>query len=325
LSKRSKRKVGRVVKRTLADGTIKEYRYGAYKAAPGRISADSLDALIRAYKRSPEWTALRPRSKENYSGCLRNLEEIGQTAVRSIARRDILSIRNAIASARGPGSANAFARAASVLFAWAVDQEWVAFSPVHRVKPLPGGSLPAWTAEQANNALRGLPEHLRRAAVLGLYTGQRRGDLCAVKWAAYDGQTIVFVQEKTGVEVVLRVVPNLKAELDQWDRAADTILVNARGKPWSRPNGLSTMMSEELQKVGLPKGLNVHGMRKLFAAGMADNGATTHEIAASTGHQTLSMVQLYTRSVERKKLAEGAVGKIQTFTNSKQTTDNIEK
>lgn len=171
-------------------------------------------------------------------------------------------------------------------------------------------------------ALRTLPEHLRRAAILGLYTGQRRGDLCAVRWEAYDGQTISFIQEKTGTEVVLRVTQELKTELDQWDRSGPTILVNARGKPWARANGLSTMMSEELQKAGLPKGLNVHGMRKLFAAGMADNGATTHEIAASTGHQTLSMVQLYTRSAERRKLAEGAVGKIQKFTIERKSKQN---
>ena len=322
MSKRLRRKaVGRVVRRTLADGTTKEYTYGAYKAPVTRIASDSIDALIRAYKRSPAWNALRPRSRESYSSCLKDLEEIGQTPVRSISRRDILEIRDAIASSRGHGAANAFVGSSSALFSWAVDQEWIPHSPVHKIKPLPSGSLPAWTAEQADKALRGLPEHLRRAAILGLYTGQRRGDLCAVKWTAYDGQTISFIQEKTGAEVVLRVPPNLKAELDQWERTADTILINARGKSWTRPNGLSTMMAEELQKAGLPKGLNVHGMRKLFAAGMADNGATTHEIAASTGHQTLSMVQLYTRSVERKKLAEGAVGKIQSFTNERKPID----
>ncbi len=311
--KKSRRKAGRVVRRALADGTIKEYHYGAYKAPPPRIAADSIDALIRDYKRSPSWGSLRPRSQENYSTCFRDLQEIGQTLIRAMGRRDIIAIRNAIANARGNGAANAFIRAASVLFAWAVDHEWIPHSPVNKIKPLPSGSLPAWTADQAEIALSSLPEHLRRAAVLGLYTGQRRGDLCAVMWEAYDGQTIRFIQEKTGTKVVLRVVEELKLELDTWERSGPTILLNAKGKPWGRPNGLSTMMAEELQKAGLPKGMNVHGMRKLFAAGMAENGATTHEIAASTGHKTLSMIALYTDSADRRRLSDGAVDRIQRF------------
>lgn len=38
-------------------------------------------------------------------------------------------------------------------------------------------------------------------------------------------------------------------------------------------------------------------------------GATTHEIAAVTGHRTLGMVQHYTESVDREKLAERAVNR----------------
>jgi integrase len=72
-----------------------------------------------------------------------------------------------------------------------------------------------------------------------------------------------------------------------------------------------------MQALGLPVGLNVHGMRKLFATGMADNGATPHEIGANTGHRTLGMIQLYTRSADQRKLSEGSVGKIQTHTTAR--------
>jgi integrase len=64
-------------------------------------------------------------------------------------------------------------------------------------------------------------------------------------------------------------------------------------------------------------GVNVHGMRKLFAAGMAGAGATTHQIAANTGHKTLAMVQRYTEAADQKKLSDSAVGKIQTFTTAR--------
>jgi integrase len=322
LSKKSRRKpkAGRVVRRTLADGSVREYRYGAYKAPLSRVQADSLEALIRAYKRSPSWTALAKATKASRLVYLKELEEIGHLPIRKLVRRDILAIRDAIASTRGNGAATGFVRVASVLFDWAVDQDWIPHTPVHKVKRLPIGELPAWSAEQAMIALQGAPERLRRVIVLGLYTGQRRGDLCTVRWSDYDGATIKFVQQKTGAKVVLQVHPDLKAELDGWERAGDTILLNARGGPWA-PNTLSKLMPETLRRLGLPPGLNVHGMRKLFAAGMAGNGATVHEIGANTGHKTLSMIQLYTLSADQRKLSERSVGKIQTFTNKLQPVE----
>lgn len=311
------RRADRVVRKKQPDGTVKEYRYPAYKPAAPRVGPESLEALIRAYKASPAWSALRPRSIENYTHSLRPLLEIGHVRAKDITRRDVLQIRDAIAQTRGPGSANGFVTAASVLFGWAVENDWLTHSPVMKVRRLPGGHLPAWTVEQAEVALTGLPERFRRVVVLGLYTGQRRGDLCKARWSDYDGQTLTIAQEKTGAVVALDVHPDLKAEMDTWERIGDTILVNGWRRPWA-PRTLSEFMAHELQKLGLPKGLNVHGMRKLFAAAMADRGATTHEIAAHTGHRTLSMIQLYTRSADQRRIAKSSVDKLQTYNLDKQ-------
>ena len=317
MSKRSK--AARVVRRTLADGSVKTYSYPAYKPR-NRHTPDSLDALIRAYRRSPAWSALSERTREHYSIYMRPLEEIGQVDVKAIGRREIVELRDALAMANGTGAANGFISTASVLFGWAVDQGWIVHSPVHRVKRLPGGHLPAWSSEQADVALSSLPEHMRRIVILGLYTGQRRGDLAALEWSAYDGAALRITQQKTGTRIVLAVHGDLKAELDAW-RPADAsgpILINGRGKPWTA-NGMSVMMSRWLREKGLPAGLNVHGMRKLFAAGMADAGATTHEIAANTGHKTLSMVQLYTATVDQQNLSKRAVSRIQSWQKREKT------
>jgi integrase len=318
LLKKSKRKAkaGRAVTRTLADGSVKTYRYGAYKAPVTRVAPDSIEVLIRAYKQSPEWNALSKSTKTTRECYIRELLEIGHIRVKDVTRRLLLEIRDAIAAKRGNGAADNFKQAASVLFKWAVDRNWIEHSPVLQVKKLSSGHLPAWTAEQAVAALSGLRENLRRVVVLGLYTGQRRGDLCAVKWSDYDGEAIRFVQHKTGADIAVRVTPDLKAELDAWraGATAETILTNDWGKPWL-PNTLSISIPRAFRTLDLPPGLNMHGMRKLFAAGMAANGASAHEIGANTGHQTLAMVQLYTRSADQRKLSEGAVGKIQSFTN----------
>lgn len=312
-----RRKAGRVVKRVLADGSVKEYRYAPYKKASTRVVPDSVELLIRAYQRSPRWDDLAPNTKSGYRTYLRPLEEaFGALPVKELTRGNIITVRDGISKTRGRGAATGFQRAVGAIFDWAVDAGQIDRSPVYKIKRLDGGHLPAWSIEQAETALAGLPEHFRRAVILGLYTGQRRGDLCHAKWSAYDGKRIQFVQEKRkgDIVVVLEVHPALKLELDEWKktRTAETILTDARGRPWV-PNKMSVTLPLALQGLNLPPGLNVHGMRKLFASVIAERGGTTHQIAAGTGHQTLSMVQLYTKSASQRIMGAEAVALLPEF------------
>jgi integrase len=275
-----------------------------------RFAAEAVGALILAYKASPEWARLAVTTKANYAVYLKVLEADPHTAVADITRRDILAVRDAVAARRGNGAATGFTRAASALFSWAVDREWIDTTPVVRIKALPKGSLPAWSGEQVAAALAGLGEHLRRALVLASHTGQRRGDLCALRWDAYDGVTLRFVQQKTGQAMVLTVPPALRAELDAWKREATTltILADQNRQPW-HPQHLTAQLRTALNRLGMP-GLNIHGVRKYVAASLANAGASTHEIAAMTGHKTLGMVQHYTISADRERLAEQAVNRL---------------
>lgn len=309
--KKSKPKAAHVVKRKLADGTVAEYRYRRHRARRQKTPADTLEALIRAYRRSPEWLALKPHTRQTYDIYLRPLEDVGHIEAKKFKRRELLTLRDAIAKGRGNGAGTGFVRAASAVFGWAVDHDWIEFSPVHRIKKLPGGELRAWTRQEADEAQVGLPEHLRRVVVLARYTGQRRGDLCALGWSAYDGAAIRLVQQKTGEPMMLPVHPALKVALDQWRQTATatTILTNTLGRPW-KPAHLSHELPVALVRLGLPRDLNVHGLRKLAATEMADAGCTTHEIAAVTGHRTLSMVAHYTRSADQGRLAGAAVVKL---------------
>ncbi|GBR37695.1 hypothetical protein AA101099_0837 [Neoasaia chiangmaiensis NBRC 101099] len=50
-----------------------------------------------------------------------------------------------------------------------------------------------------------------------------------------------------------------------------------------------------------------HGLRKAAARRLAEAGCTTHQIAAITGHKTLSEVERYTRAVDQRKLAQEAM------------------
>ena len=300
----------------MADGSIKVYRYPAWKPV-ATDDSDTMRGLMRAYEDSPEWRALARATQAQYLIYLRPWLKVGDTPPREVTRRDILAARDAIAKTRGDGAATAFGRITSALFAWAQDRGWVDHNPAARLKALPGGALPAWSEAHISIALERLPEELRRVVVLGLYTGQRRGDLCAMTWAAYDGSAIRLRQAKTGTPLVIPAHPNLQAELKRWkaERTGIHILHSPRTGAWTAPH-LSRAMKEGLEKIGLPARLNVHGLRKAAARRLAEAGCSAHEIAAVTGHLSLSMVQHYTRSADQHRMAGAAILRLQQPDNS---------
>jgi len=108
--------------------------------------------------------------------------------------------------------------------------------------------------------------------------------------------------------LVIPASTELRKELDQWRKSvrAVTILETGRGRPWL-PSYLSHALAAGLPKIGLPAGLNIHGPRKLAAVRLAEAGCSAHEIAAITGHRTLTMVQHYTEAANQRTLADIAV------------------
>ena len=311
----------RVVRRKLADGSVKEYRYArsSGKREPRNV-AGSVASLIRAYERSPEWEILRPATHKSYRHFFRDIETLGNRMAAEVRRRDILTLRDAIASSRGHGAANVFIRTCGALYKWAVEREIVEHSPVTKIASLPGGHLLAWTEAEADLACEKLPEAIRRVIVLARYTAQRRGDLIAMRWASYDGSAIRLTQEKarTKVEMVIPVHKALRAEMDAWRSEAAAfplpsvhILTSLTGLPWTASNLTHAMAREVALIPGLRPKLNVHGLRKLGATSLAEAGCTTHEISAITGHKSLAMVALYTQSVEQRRLGKSAIGKLE--------------
>lgn len=322
--KRSKKKpAGRVVRKRLADGTVKEYRYARW-TAPEKTEGDTIRALLRAYEASPEWAALAKATRQQYLIYLRPWLKVADAAPRDVTRRQILDARDVIARTRGAGAATAFTRVAAALFAWAADRGWIEHNPAARIRSLPGGHLPAWSEAQIAAALAGLPDALRRVVVLALHTGQRRGDLIGMTWAAYDGASIRLRQQKTGRQLVIPAHLDLRAELDAWKAArADSVLIltSPRTGRWTAEH-LSREMGKALVKIGLPAGLNVHGLRKAAARRLAEAGCSVSEIAAITGHLSLSMVQLYTNSADQERLASAAVARLQLPTTGRKTEGN---
>lgn len=313
-----KRLKDRIERRTLADGTVKVYRYAAKTQKPS--DAKTVGRIISDWQRSPEWERLSKSTAVGYTRYIGPLYDAFKgVEFKTVRRRHLLDLRDMVAKKRGHGAAIAFCRAVSVLFKWAIDHEIVDSSPAVRMKePLNRGTLPTWTLEQALIAENLLPQTYSRAVFLARHTAQRRGDLCRLRWSDYDGASLRLTQQKTKTPMVIPVVPELKMQLDEWKREAVglTILGYSNGRPIN-PDVLSVRLPALLAKIGLPKGLNIHGLRKLAAVTLANAGCSVHEIAAMTGHKSLGMVQLYTAAADQQTLSKAAVFRLDKNPNGK--------
>jgi integrase len=317
--RKSSKRAGRVVRYTLADGTVTTKRYAPYKPK-AKPAGKTVGDLLAAWEMSPTWDKLAENTKKQYSTYSRYLLKIQSAPVKKVERGSLLDLRDAVAKGRGNGAGIAFARTTSAAFGWAVARGWIEHSPATKLhSEIEHKHLPAWTEEDVILALATLSEHLRRAVILALYTGQRRGDLIGMQWSAYDGAKIRVIPEKTkrhtdSQTLVIPAPPELRAELDAWrpEPAKGPILTTKFGNPWRQGSNLSKQLGDALSKVeGFPPHRNIHGLRKLAAARLAQAGCTLHEIAAITGHQSLGMLQLYTRSVDQERAAESATEKLE--------------
>ena len=72
-------------------------------------------------------------------------------------------------------------------------------------------------------------------------------------------------------------------------------------------NGFYMRFKGWVAAAGLPPGLSPHGLRKATARRLAEGGRTVHQIAAVTGHKTLSEVERYTKAADQARLAREAM------------------
>ena len=139
-----------------------------------------------------------------------------------------------------------------------------------------------WTDDDisALNAVAG-PE-LRLALLLAFWTGQRKGDLLALTWAAYDGASFRIKQSKTGRRVIIPAACTAREALKDAPRRAPQILCNSRGRPWTEA-GFNTSWRKACAAAGI-KGLTFHDLRGTTVTRLALAGCSIAEIGAITGH-----------------------------------------
>jgi integrase len=154
----------------------------------------------------------------------------------------------------------------------------------------------------------------RLAFALLLYTAQRRGDVVRLGRQHVRDGVLTVRQQKTGAALAIPVHRDLAAIMDATASDHLTLLTTKTGKPYA-PNDFSEQFREWCNAAGLPKECSAHGLRKAACRRLAEAGCSAPEIAAISGHATLSELQRYTKAVDQALMARNAMTRQQNAQN----------
>ena len=296
----------RIARAIEINGSVDEPRR---HAEPG-----SVGALVEMYLGSPEFRELAPGSQEIYRLYLDTIRGLwGPLPVANIRRRNVLSLRDN--KADKPATANMTVKVLRIILAFAMDRELRTDNPAKGIKALKTGpGHRTWTQSDIDRFLAYAPPDMAMALKLGLYTGQRLGDVLKMSWADYDGTAIRVVQSKTGERLWIPAVAELRKAIAV--RPRQTLLILGFKQSTFRDHWRKVMLGAGLD------GLTFHGLRYTAAAKLAEAGCDVRQIAAITGHRSRAMLQKYTRGADQKRLASAAITKLER-TEQKQKVENF--
>jgi len=178
----------------------------------GRKHKDgTVGVLVAGFYRSAAFENLKPQSQRLYRLVLDKFaQEDGHRLVRDMPRRVAMSMIEEIGATK-PGMANLTLKAMRRLFAYAIKKELRNDNPFVGIESYKLGTHHTWTdAEIARyEAVWQIGTRERLAFDLLLYTGQRVGDVAAMRRSDLCKGEIHVTQQKTGAELVIPLHPNL--------------------------------------------------------------------------------------------------------------------
>jgi integrase len=277
---------------------------GVRRTKPGTVSA-----AIIGYYYDQSFLALAPSTQQSLRGILERFRaEHGDKRINLLQRQHIITLLRS----KKRFAAHHWLRAIRALMKYALETGLREDNPTIDVKlpHLKTDGYHSWTEAEIEQfeAYHGPGTRARLALALLLYTGQRRGDVIRMGRQHIRDGVIHVRQQKTGFELAIPIHKTLAAIIAEAPADHLTLLTTQAGKPFSA-GGFSNWFRDRCDEAGLKGHCSAHGLRKAVARRLAEAGCTTHEIAAITGHATLSEVQRYTKAANQARLARAAMDK----------------
>jgi integrase len=211
-----------------------------------------------------------------------------------------------------PEAANARVKAMRQVFKFGVKKKLAPSNPARDVEYFKSGStgFHTWTPEEVRQFEERHPvgSKARLALALMLFTGQRRSDIIRFGKQHAKAGKLAFTQHKgrnrKPKRLTLPILPALQRIIDGTTCGDLTFLVNDWGRPFTDA-GFGNWFHDRCVEAAVPG--RAHGLRKAGATIAANNGATSRQLMAIFGWDTLKEAERYTRNADQIRLAESAM------------------
>ena len=213
-----------------------------------------------------------------------------------------------------PEAANSRVKAIRQVYKFGVRKKFVPFDLARDVPYIRTASTGyhTWTIDevgQLSERYHLIGTKARLALALLAFTGQRRSDVVQFGKQHVKNGKLTFTQHKgrnrKPKRLVLPILPALHAVIDASPCGDLTFLVTQFGKPFTEA-GFGNRFREWCNQAGLPH-CSAHGLRKAGATIAANNGATSRQLMAMFGWDSIRMAELYTRHADQQRLADDAM------------------
>lgn len=280
---------------------------GTPLTATGRAARGTLEWLWDRYRETGAWSALSTATRRQRENIMVGvIASAGREPCDAITRKVIIAGRDRRAAT--PAMARHFLDTMRGLFEWAAEAEHVSADPTVGIKT-PKKSTDGhhvWTDAEitAFEARWPVGTRERLAFDILIYTGLRRGDASSLGRQHIRSGVITIRTEKTGETVTIPVLPPLTASIAAVEsKGGMAFIAKADGAPLVK-EAFGNWFGAACRAAGVPG--SAHGLRKVAATRMAENGATVAQLEAVFGWRGGGMASLYTRKANRQKIATGA-------------------
>lgn len=255
-----------------------------------RVPANpTLRQLITAYKKSPEFTELAPRTRSDYQKLIDYLKPLADMRIKTLTPPGVLKIRDKAFRKHKRKFANYVVTLLSRLFSWGKPRGWRDDNPAYKMEKIkrPKNARKvnrAWQDREIAVVLAEAPaDALLVPVMLSLCTGLREGDVIKMPKTKYDGQLVATRAAKNGREIWIPAHPELRRVLDGAPKTnATTLVTNSHGRPYKNSGGFQSRFFKFIRKLQaegkVGSGLTFHGLRHTQGKWIIEAGGDIEDV-----------------------------------------------
>lgn len=267
----------------------------------------TLGLLIADYRAHAAFADLAPQTRSDYQKIFDYLQPIADTPLVRFDRPLVVRIRDKAAESKGRRFGNYVRAVLSLTFAWGVERGYLASNPasgirdLRRPKGAPEPNRP-WSDAERHAVLDAVPNHMRPAIALMMFTGLGPKDALTLPRNFVKGSEIATRRAKTGEPVFWPMPSPLAAVLDQVPaHDAITLCAASHGRPWTLSGFRASWrtLRLRLEKEGaIGPGLTLYGLRHTVAVILREAGFDERTIADALGQKTIEMARHYAKGAD---------------------------